>query len=528
MSNREMQDNATFAASQPSLVEHFSIDGLFGYRSVSLDSKYAATVLIARNGSGKTTLIAALDAFLRGQFTRFASLNFKTITCKLRGINEPLIIFRNDVEQLIDLSSNSDIVIRAKNWEVDSLALIQLLEVGFTNVKSTDLLDNPTFYSIYTKLGYDFKLAKSQCEKLAEIFTILMPRLNRLREIIRSALGLTEIVYLPTYRRIELSLPDSDSRFTEKRKNILSKLGVAKIGLYTADIQFGLSDISDRLKALYSEMLYLANQGYGKVSANVINDLITGDYKGSFVPKAPPTKESLEIFFSRIKDAERAGQRVPYERLYQRMPYSNFLATPDWDKVYSNDIPEDSKPFLTYFLGQLNSVIQETRGTEELVEAFISRCNKYLSGEDKSTEFDHDPESCFDDKKELTFNRSNLKVKVNSLITGKEVPMESLSSGEKQMISLFARLYLYPGPKIVLIDEPELSLSLDWQRQILPDVLVSPTCRQVIAITHSPFIFDNEIENFAGSLRLKINKNNNENSLQKKSFGDEAGDSYDE
>jgi predicted ATP-binding protein involved in virulence len=75
------------------------------------------------------------------------------------------------------------------------------------------------------------------------------------------------------------------------------------------------------------------------------------------------------------------------------------------------------------------------------------------------------------------------------------------------MISLFARLYLYPGPKIVLIDEPELSLSLDWQRQILPDVLRAPTCQQIIAITHSPFIFDNELEPFAGSLRLRVSKN---------------------
>ena len=72
------------------------------------------------------------------------------------------------------------------------------------------------------------------------------------------------------------------------------------------------------------------------------------------------------------------------------------------------------------------------------------------------------------------------------------------------MISLFARLYLYPGQKIVLIDEPEISLSLDWQLRILPDILNAPTCGQVVAITHSPFIFDNELEPFASSLKLRI------------------------
>lgn len=524
--NQENQSNAAYAASQPSLIEHFSIDGLFGYRSVSFNSKYAAAILIARNGSSKTTLIAALDAFLRGQFTRFTLLDFEKITCKLRGVDQPLVILKTDIDKIIEFSLRDDIVINAKKWEVEPIALIQLLEIELDVAKTKNWRNEQTFNSIYEKLGYDLRLAKNQCEKLSVILKESMPELNRLREIIRSVLGDTEIVYLPTYRRIELSLSNSDGRFSERRKDILSRLGVTKSGLYTADIQFGLSDISDRLRNLYSDMLRLANQGYGKVSANVINDLITGNYKGSFVPKKQPTKDSLEIFFSRIKDTEQA--RMQYAGRFQRTPYSNFSVTPDWNKVYSNDIPEDSKPFLTYFLDQLNSVIQETRGTEELVEAFINRCNKYLFGEDESTEFENNSESCFDDKKELTFNRSNLEVKVNSLITKKEIPMESLSSGEKQMISLFARLYLYPGPKIVLIDEPELSLSLDWQRNILPDVLVSPTCTQVIAITHSPFIFDNELENFAGSIHSKIDRNKRDYSHQETSFENVNMDSKDD
>ncbi len=82
-----------------------------------------------------------------------------------------------------------------------------------------------------------------------------------------------------------------------------------------------------------------------------------------------------------------------------------------------------------------------------------------------------------------------------------------MSSGEKQLISLFALLYLYPGKKIILIDEPELSLSLDWQRKILLDVLGAPSCAQVIAITHSPFVFDNTLEPYAKSLSLSISQN---------------------
>ena len=70
------------------------------------------------------------------------------------------------------------------------------------------------------------------------------------------------------------------------------------------------------------------------------------------------------------------------------------------------------------------------------------------------------------------------------------------------MISLFAKLFLYSRQKIVLIDEPELSLSIDWQSHILVDVLNAPLCRQVIAITHSPFVFDNELDPFARPIQV--------------------------
>lgn len=487
--------DTTALAEQPAFVENFSIEGLYGYRSVSLSSKFAATVLIARNGAGKTTLLAALDAFLRGQFTRFAGLEFESIHCKLRNVSEVLVLHRRDVDQLTDIAANSEIALRAKTWEIEPLALMEYLETGPAEFMGPD--DHPILASIYSKLGYDRRLVKAHCEKLSEILQDSNENLDELRKTLRSALGGMEIVYLPTYRRIELSLPTPDTRMGGRKRTILSRLGVARSGLYAADIQFGLSDISDRLKSMYSEILYKSNQGYGKVSASIIRDLISGAYKYSSNVDLP-TREALEIFFSRVKDAEREYRRIPYT------PFNNLLSDVDLDKLYRGDVSPDAMPFLAYFLDQLNSVIKETSSSEQLVEEFIESCNRYLSGEDGSADM-YGSARDFYDRKFLVFNRRNLSVKVRSLTTRSRVPLESLSSGEKQMISLFARLYLYPGPKLVLIDEPELSLSLDWQRKILPDVLSAPTCKQVIAITHSPFIFDNELEPFAGSLQLRIN-----------------------
>ena len=95
-----------------------------------------------------------------------------------------------------------------------------------------------------------------------------------------------------------------------------------------------------------------------------------------------------------------------------------------------------------------------------------------------------------------------MKVKVINVWTETEIRLNDLSSGEKQVISLFAHLYLSQKKKIVLIDEPELSLSIEWQKRLLPDVVHSPTCRQLFTITHSPFVFENELDPCAGPLDI--------------------------
>ena len=82
-----------------------------------------------------------------------------------------------------------------------------------------------------------------------------------------------------------------------------------------------------------------------------------------------------------------------------------------------------------------------------------------------------------------------------------------LSSGEKQIISILARMILEPTKKyLVLIDEPELSLSIEWQKRFLLDIVKGQSCHQLIAITHSPFIFDNDLKSFAGSFEISYTK----------------------
>lgn len=489
----ERVTTALTAARRPPLVESFVIEGLHGYRQVSLSTRFSGTVLIAPNGSGKTTFLGALDAFLKGQFTRLAELSFESISCKLRGVDEPLVVTKQEVDEFVSVPAGSEIVGYAKAWEIAPPLLHDFLLNEYPNVDLEEVREGPVYQAILGKNAYRHTAVKHLCDRLAASLNGRLPNIDKIRATLRNILVDYEVVYLPTYRRIEISLPEEPEARPgyRRRQSVRAKLGLSRQSIHSGDIQFGLADISERLAGLHRQMVFESNRGYGQISANIVNDLISGAFeRESPSLDARPSKEDLHLFFSRIEEELEVRRYGPYQT----------TLIPDIEAIYSGHVPAESQKFLTYFLGKLNSIIEKTRGVESVVEEFIGNCNRYLSsGEELLARVGQQ------DAKALTFDRRNLRVTVASRVANRKVPLDSLSSGEKQMISLFARLYLYPPKrKLVLIDEPELSLSIDWQRKILPDILGAASCEQLIAITHSPFVFENELEPFATTLHMKI------------------------
>jgi predicted ATPase len=120
----------------------------------------------------------------------------------------------------------------------------------------------------------------------------------------------------------------------------------------------------------------------------------------------------------------------------------------------------------------------EQRKKDQALKYFTETCTKYFNN--KTMDYDE--------------NSINVSVNLihNNIICEDEIPLEDLSSGEKQIVSLFSKLFLEEEKEyFILFDEPELSLSVEWQKMLLKDVLKAPSCQMLLCMTHSPFIFDN-------------------------------------
>ena len=99
-------------------------------------------------------------------------------------------------------------------------------------------------------------------------------------------------------------------------------------------------------------------------------------------------------------------------------------------------------------------------------------------------------------KKTITYGRKGIILKVDDT----ELPLEYLSSGEKNDFVMFYDLiFNSQNNGLVLIDEPEISLHIEWQQTFLDSLI--DICKmnglQSIVATHSPNIIHGHRELFA-------------------------------
>jgi predicted ATPase len=284
----------------------------------------------------------------------------------------------------------------------------------------------------------------------------LTPFFTDCKKEIELALTGNHIMYFPTYRRVEENL-DNFVYGDDKQLNSKNEL-----------LQFGMEDVQKQFNQIEQTIDRYLKEGFSKISSEILSQLVKG------FPQVDPS------FLSRITETD-------IEIILARV--GSQLSTEDKDDIRKIVFDQNiDNPSLTYFLQKLVEIYEQQKELDNSVKVFRDTCNRYLVD------------------KELFYDESAIKIFIKSAKNSAEIPLDKLSSGEKQIISIFSKIYLSEKESrfIVLFDEPELSLSMPWQKQLLPDILNSKKCTFLLAVTHSPFIFDNELDPYAVGLNEYI------------------------
>ncbi|HHQ4717709.1 TPA: AAA family ATPase [Aeromonas veronii] len=437
------------------MIEFISIHGLHGERDVTLNFDGNIKIIIGDNGSGKTTVLSALYAILSQNFHKLSKIDFECIEV-LFSSGENIVIKKDSlgIGKYIELLEHS--ALEGLNNIVSPDELLELLRT-ISKVSYPKVQHITSFRNLARKSRWS---SRELYERLSYVARRIFNDENEtdisdeIKEVInRNVSG--NLLYLPTYRRVEEGL---------------NTLGYLEDDFSSADqlIQFGMNDVKARFRKIKNELKDSAVKLYTNLNGKMLTQLAS-DYKASEheFEKIRKTDE-LKIVLSRVGDSisESTKQRI-------------------LDLISNGVIQQERYHPLVFVLSNLVDVYLEQKETDDAIKLFVDVANRYLVN------------------KEVIYDENNVDIKVTNKKTKTEVDLENLSSGEKQFISLFSKLYLDKiNDYIIIFDEPELSLSIEWQATLLPDIIDSKRCKFLVAATHSPFIFDNILDNKTGIIEV--------------------------
>ncbi|MDG0059015.1 AAA family ATPase [Priestia sp. P5] len=457
--------NAKKEFKNESSLKGIKIRGLFNKYDYEINFEEQINIFVAENGHGKTTIIKIIVAALNRDSETLNKLPFEKVELDF-GNNNVVSIRKNKNKNLKDSSwiKNysekyffTEYLSNKKNlpetlhdyvmFREDEVVSEEVIRFYLRNLKNQ---------KEYTK--EDIKRANKYLNHLKDSYTESYEKIEEnLKEHVK---------YLPTFRRVEAELREiytDDIEFEGKFEE--------------SSLKFGLKDVESRINRLTNRLTKEAFETHSKINGEILGDLLSDSTLAiSENQRKEITMEKTKIILGRI------GK----ENIKEYDKLNDFLTNLNTSE-YSN------KEFLEYYIYKLIKIYDSQREIDNKIKEFKDVCNKYLIN------------------KELVYDEISPRIRINDLEDNNPISFSELSSGEKQILSIFSELYLEDTkPMIYIIDEPELSLSIAWQKRILKDIYNSGKIALLISTTHSPFIFKNEFEVFAKDLnRFKTKKNRN-------------------
>jgi predicted ATP-binding protein involved in virulence len=134
-------------------------------------------------------------------------------------------------------------------------------------------------------------------------------------------------------------------------------------------------------------------------------------------------------------------------------------------------LDESKRPVMTVYLSDMAQKLDVLEDLARKVEVLLTQVNAQFVNK----------KLVLDDRHELAVHTSQ----------GERLPVSVLSSGEQHQIVLMYDLLFHVKPNtLVMIDEPELSLHMDWQERFIGNLqqIIAVTDFDVLLATHSPYI----------------------------------------
>lgn len=445
-----------------SFIKKFIIDDLFGFKDIQIDFNEPYKVLVGENGSGKTTIMNCLFYTLTRKFDLLVNIRFTRIRIEFSN-GHAFDFTKNEIFAFNDKDD------RFRDTQFYRMLSEKINENDFAFLRNIVFSSEPELLKaekVNTKLksiGFNFnapsRYVYSNVQKLVHEYVRV--EFEHKLEVLDN-IPQYSLFYFPTFRRVESSVMNW-AKVLERIHRRYPFVDRSELSNFVYDdmIQFGMQDVKNSISKLTSIIKTRTMDGFSTIMGSMLSQLYKNeDDRRNYIFEEDKIRIILDRLGENVKKADK-------EAIVK----------------YASSGKLDNKN-LNYLIGKLITLYKDQEVYDVAIKNFRDICNGYLQ-----------------DKK-FVYDESSVDIRIESDYNKEILDLECLSSGEKQIVSLFSKIYLdVEKAFVMLLDEPELSLSIFWQEKLLPDIIASNKCKFLLAVTHSPFIYsNNEMRDYAAGL----------------------------
>ena len=478
-------------------IKTIEITNLLGNKSFKIDFniKERLRILHGPNGCGKTTILKIINYLFNYNFFGLSLIEFESIK----------IIF--DDNQFLDVRQNTS----------DSLTIKDQTEFPKPSSNKNSFWDDliaPTKIVISTandSINYDN--SEDTCTLIDLIFERQNPVNNRgedARRTLYQALKggenfrgrefISKHNHLPFVRNFIKNV-----KFTGPKLDLLDNTKVDFIGTqrlisedYVNEDSTGEENSSfypsanRQIRPPYRPRFITTTNSSMTVYARKLKILINNHMKTYADEAQKVDKQFMEYYFQNRRNQKAHGyasklnlkteENQIISKLKKTYHFQKKLAQlgimklnfPEIDKIFFDDLSEADFAVLSIYVNGMATKLENFRNLYKKSKRFLSAIN-----------------TLFKDKIVTLSVDTGILVKLKNKATS-NIPLNSLSSGEQHLLVLFYELtfsFENKEPQLLIIDEPEISLHVTWQRIFL-DLLLENSEKNLyfLVSTHSPQI----------------------------------------
>jgi len=414
-------------------IREFEVSDLWGRRDVSLTFDDRVNIIIGPNASGKTTLLNLLRYIITVDLEGLREIPFEEATLRLSA-------FAGRSRRTICVEKRRDgVTYRISKRSID-----------------LDYDDRPAYRQLFTTTG---ALGRRRLRERR-----VSPDRSELTNVMKS---LVSAAWLPVSRRLPIGPflehqgPDFGEAELESVDVRLREL-LAELKAYRSALNAQLSErYSQFEKDVLATILY--SKKYDRIEAISSVDRPTDADKGQLIRAFraarlldDDTKTRIDEHFEAANEAlDRIAAGTEEEQA--TIELEDFLIIPLIGRTKT--IVEFAREMETY----REDLFRPVRRFEDILNSFLA--DKQVSISDAG------------------------QAEIRSRQADEEISPMLLSSGEKQLLILLIQALLWEDrPVVYVVDEPELSLHIEWQEKLLKGLVELGRSIQLIVATHAPEI----------------------------------------